>query len=119
LTERQHSIVQALARCTFTPGSTVKRFVRWATEQPVEHEFSDRAAAFLERLAHQYRRQLGSCMAESCDVCAPSLAATARACPACGAMAGKPCRSKGKGWKARDPRLVHAARLHLEQQAKD
>lgn len=113
MTEHQHALAQALARCTFSPGTTAKRFVRWASSQPIERELSDKAAAFLERLGHSYRRQLGRCMAERCDICTrPN--ATARRCPTCGAAPGKPCRAKGKATKrlmARDARLVHAARL--------
>ena len=69
MTARQYALAQALARCTFTPGSTPKRFVRWAASQPRERELSDKAAAFLDRLGHQYRRQLGSCMSEHCERC--------------------------------------------------
>lgn len=62
----------ALERCTFSPGSTPKRFVRWVAgiaRQEPNRELSARAAGFLERLAHSYRRQLGRCMATSCSTC--------------------------------------------------
>lgn len=111
MTDHQHELAQALARCTLPAGSTPKRFVRWASTLPEGYALSPRAAAFLEKLAHAYRRQLGRCMAESCAACAPALKATERPCPACGAPAGKPCRKKSKTRKQFDPRVVHAARL--------
>ena len=107
MTDHQYELAQALARCTFTPGSTEKRFVRWASAQPVARRLSERASAFLERLAHSYRRQIGRCMAESCAICG-------RACPACGAKRGQACNLKGREAKpllSRDKKLVHAARL--------
>lgn len=106
MTEHQHALAQALARCTFSPGTTAKRFVRWVSEQPADRELTSKAATFLERLGHGYRRQLGRCMAENCSACT----VTKRPCPACGAKAGKPCRSKGKRL-ARTAQIVHAARL--------
>jgi hypothetical protein len=69
VTARQYELAQALARCTFSPGTTAKRFARWVSEQPADRELSAKAAAFLERLGHSYRRQLGRCMAENCEVC--------------------------------------------------
>ena len=74
MTAHQHELAQALARCTFTPGSTEKRFVRWAAKQPRERELSAKSIAFLERLAHSY--QLGRCMAENCPTCAAALSGT-------------------------------------------
>ena len=112
MTDHQYELARALARCSFSPGTTVKRFVRWASEQPRERDLTDKAAAFLERLGHSYRKQLGRCMAESCDACN----ATARPCPSCGAPAGKLCRTKGRGSKrVRGSGLVHAARLEGEK----
>jgi hypothetical protein len=69
VTEQQYALAQALGRCSFSPGTTAKRFALWAARQPRERELSDKAAAFLERLGHSYRRQLGRCMASACEVC--------------------------------------------------
>lgn len=62
-------LVDALDRCTFTPGSPPKRFVRWAASTPSDYKFSEKALAWLQRLAHAYRRQLGRCMATTCPEC--------------------------------------------------
>jgi hypothetical protein len=69
VTVRQYALAQALARCKFTPGSTEKRFVSWAAAQPRGRELSAKAAAFLEKLGHSYRRQLGACLSDRCEVC--------------------------------------------------
>lgn len=69
MTARQYQLAQALSRCSFSPGTAVKRFVRWAFDLPKEHVLSDKAAAWLDVLGHSYRRQLGKCMSEKCAVC--------------------------------------------------
>lgn len=72
MTAQQLAIAAALGRCTFSPGTAAKRFARWAADKAANepaYELSAKAAAFLERLAHSYRRQLGRCMAESCTKC--------------------------------------------------
>lgn len=67
-------IAQALAlgACKFTPGSTAKRFVAqmagYATSRP-DYEISPKGTAFLDRLAHQYREQIGRCMSVACVTC--------------------------------------------------
>lgn len=70
-------IAQALAlgRCTFTPGSTAKRFVAWAAgiaASTPERRMSSRGSSMLNRLAHQYRRKLGRCLAVECTKCPPA-----------------------------------------------
>jgi hypothetical protein len=59
----------ALARCRFTPGSTAKRFVTWAHGLKSETPLTPQASAFLDKLAHQYRKQIGTCMSVTCTVC--------------------------------------------------
>jgi len=66
----------ALGACKFTPGSTAKRFVAqmagYARSNP-SYEMSSKAAAFLDRLAHQYRKQIGRCMSVVCATCQPPI----------------------------------------------
>lgn len=74
MTDVQLEQARALGRCAFTPGSAAKRFARWAADlarvQP-DRELTPKAAAFLDRLAHSYRRQIGRCMAIGCTRCKP------------------------------------------------
>ena len=76
MTDVQISQAIALGRCTFSPGSTAKRFVAqmagYALKRPT-YEMSDKASAFLDRLAHQYRKQLGRCMSVACMACSPTI----------------------------------------------
>lgn len=50
--------IQALARCSFYPGSWVKRFVRDVSTYPREKELSEKQAAALAKVAWHYRKQL-------------------------------------------------------------
>jgi hypothetical protein len=75
MTELQIAQARALAKCKFSPGSTEKRFVAWASWNAQNHpefEISAKASAFLSRLAHSYRKQFGRCMARSCAKCPDS-----------------------------------------------
>lgn len=66
---------RALRGCTFTPGSAPKRFVRQLAGKPDDHKLTAKQAAYLNRLAHTYRKQLGRCLAEPCEKCGTSEAA--------------------------------------------
>lgn len=74
MTDVELTQAAALARCSFSPGSTVKRFVGWAaglaTSEPTR-VLTPQATAFLDRLAHQYRKQIGKCMSVACTTCPP------------------------------------------------
>ncbi|HEY1814926.1 MAG TPA: hypothetical protein VGG74_21410 [Kofleriaceae bacterium] len=72
MTETQLAQARALERCKFSPGSTEKRFVRFAAFNASNHpefELSPKAATFLNELAHSYRKQIGRCMATECAKC--------------------------------------------------
>jgi hypothetical protein len=93
MTEVELTQITALAKCTFSPGSTAKAFIRRlasyadvkaeditdriiadATRKYTDaRELSDKERAFLDRLAHQYRKQLGKCMSVACIVCLPQI----------------------------------------------
>lgn len=66
----------ALGRCTFSPGSTTKRFAAWAADMArrnPQRPMTEKGAALLDKLAHQYREQLGRCMSAACTKCAPTI----------------------------------------------
>lgn len=54
----QYTWIQGLQRCKFAPGTTEKRFVRDAQSWPVSKELTEKQAAFLEKTAWRYRKQL-------------------------------------------------------------
>ncbi len=58
----------ALARCSFLPGSWDKRFAR---DMAARTEFSPRQAANIARLAWKYRRQMPAALVPASD---PSVA---------------------------------------------
>jgi hypothetical protein len=58
MTETDYTIIQALARCSFQPGSWTKRFVRDLASKPVEFVLSEKQQAALHRTAWHYRKQL-------------------------------------------------------------
>lgn len=69
MTDVEIAQVTALARCRFSPGSSAKSFVgRLAIREP-SRELSPKESAFLDRLAHQYRKQIGRCMSIACIAC--------------------------------------------------
>lgn len=60
MTSEQRAKVKDLIRCTFLPGSYQKRFVqdlhaRLEDDTPL----SEKQAAYLDKLHHMYRRQIG------------------------------------------------------------
>lgn len=59
VTEEILEKIAALGRCTFQPASYDKRFVRSMESKQVGEELSPKQAAFLDKLTHRYRRQLG------------------------------------------------------------
>lgn len=93
MTDVEIAQISALARCTFSPGSSAKSFViRLAGYAAVDasaltdpairdsvnvrrftnaRELSEKETAFLDKLAHQYRKQLGKCMSVACMACLP------------------------------------------------
>lgn len=62
MTPAQIEAAIALEKCTFLPGSYEKKFARGmaaiATSEP-GRELTDKQLAYLEKLLHRYRRQLG------------------------------------------------------------
>ena len=58
MTDTDYKTIQALARCSFQPGSWVKRFVRDLAAMPVDTVLSDKQLAALNRTAWHYRKQL-------------------------------------------------------------
>lgn len=55
-------MIDALARVTYLPGSADKRFARdMAARKAInpDYEMSERQRAYLRRLVHRYRRQIG------------------------------------------------------------
>jgi hypothetical protein len=54
----QHPIMQALAHVSFAPGTASKRFVRQMASKPADYEYSERATAYVWRIAYIFRRQL-------------------------------------------------------------
>ena len=71
MTEVEQAQLAALAKCTFSPGSTPKMFVKRLTTVDAARVLSAKETAFLDRLAHQYRRQIGRCMSVACVKCNP------------------------------------------------
>ncbi len=51
-------LIQELARCSMSPGTASKRFVRDMASRSAEYELSERAEAYAWRIAFHYRRQL-------------------------------------------------------------
>ena len=102
MTAHQAELALALERCTFSPGSTPKRFVRWAASiarTDPARGLSPKAAAFLELLAHSYRRQLGRCMAERCEKCeAVARAAAATDRRGIALVTIRPCANPGRAY---------------------
>lgn len=66
MTDTEIAQAAALARCKFSPGSSAKRFVNDMASRPASYEMSDKATAFLDQLAHQYRKQIGECLSVAC-----------------------------------------------------
>lgn len=61
VTDGQKRMIAALSYCTFLPGSYPKRFVRdmrWRMENEPDTELSEKQAAYLEKLAWMYRKQI-------------------------------------------------------------
>ncbi|MBD1995183.1 hypothetical protein H6G00_00885 [Leptolyngbya sp. FACHB-541] len=62
MTPAQLEVSKALAGCVFLPGSYEKRFARHmaaiAIEEP-EKSLTEKQLAFLEKMLHRYRNQLG------------------------------------------------------------
>lgn len=76
MTDLELDQITALANCRFSPGSSAKSFVRRLSAILVEpqdvidaRQLSEKEALFLSSLAHQYRKQIGRCMAIDCEVC--------------------------------------------------
>jgi hypothetical protein len=76
VTDIELAQLAALANCRFSPGSSAKSFVRRLSAilaQPQSvidvRELSDKESRFLDSLAHQYRKQVGKCLAADCEVC--------------------------------------------------
>lgn len=58
MTKKQWEMVQALARCTFTPGCWDKRFVRSMHALGKGKPLSEGMKAWLPALYYKYRRQI-------------------------------------------------------------
>jgi len=58
MTEDEIQIAEALARCSFLPGSGPKRFVRQMADRDRNRPLSDRQRAYLWAIAWSWRRQL-------------------------------------------------------------
>lgn len=58
MTETDYKIIQALARCSFQPGSWVKRFAHDLSAYSVDAVLSEKQQAALNRTAWHYRKQL-------------------------------------------------------------
>lgn len=71
MTDVEIAQLAALKRCRFSPGSAAKNFVGRVGDFNTEYELSPKQTAFLDRLAHQYRKQIGKCMAVACLPCNP------------------------------------------------
>lgn len=98
MTDVELAQITALEKCTFSPGSSAKSFVRRlagyagvdadevtainarvgeATRKFTNaRELSDKERDFLDKLAHQYRKQIGKCMSVACVKCAAPIGAT-------------------------------------------
>lgn len=89
MTDVELAQIAALKECKFSPGSSAKSFVhRLAGYAGVKaediadpivadatrkftsaRELSEKETAFLDKLAHQYRKQIGHCMSVACLAC--------------------------------------------------
>lgn len=58
MTDADYRTIQALAHCSFYPGSWVKRFVRDLSTYPREKELTEKQALALAKVAWHYRKQL-------------------------------------------------------------
>jgi hypothetical protein len=58
MSETDYRTIQALARCSFQPGSWPKRFVRDLASYPRDKELTEKQQAALARVAWHYRKQL-------------------------------------------------------------
>jgi hypothetical protein len=58
MTPDEIRIVDALARCSFVPGTTQKRFMRQLVGRERSRSLSDRQRAYLWAIAWSWRRQL-------------------------------------------------------------
>lgn len=58
MTESDYRTIQALARCSFQPGSWPKRFVRDLASYPPDKDLTEKQQAALARVAWHYRKQL-------------------------------------------------------------
>jgi len=64
MTADEIAIVQALSRCSFTPGTAVKRFIRTTADRDTSKPMTEKGRAFLWKIAWSYRRQLSKDMVE-------------------------------------------------------
>lgn len=69
MTDVELAQLGALKECSFSPGSTAKAFIRKLRDLDPLHDLTDKQTISLDSLAHQYRRQIGRCMSESCFKC--------------------------------------------------
>lgn len=60
----QHELIQALAGCTYAPGTWSKRFVRDVASLPHDKELTAKQEACAWRLAYTFRRQMPRSIAE-------------------------------------------------------
>ena len=58
MTESQFDLIQRLSKCTFSPASFDKRFMRDISSYAIGMNLSAKQAAYLEILHYRYRRQL-------------------------------------------------------------
>lgn len=58
--ELDYKTIQALSRCSFPPGTWVKRFVGSLAGYPPERALSEKQREALSKVAWTYRRQLGA-----------------------------------------------------------
>jgi hypothetical protein len=72
MTDAELAQVRRLACCTFSPGSTAKRFIHdmagLAVLLPMT-TLTPKQQRYLNGLAHSYRKQLGRCLAIDCERC--------------------------------------------------
>ncbi len=69
MTDLEIAQVKALAPCRFAPASSAKSFINRLAIREMSRELSPKESAFLDRLAHQYRKQIGRCMSIACVAC--------------------------------------------------
>ncbi|MCZ2074141.1 MAG: hypothetical protein LC130_03970 [Bryobacterales bacterium] len=58
MTNEHYEALRYLVRCTFLPGSYVKRFVNDLFYKPIDTELTEKQAAYLDKVTWQYRKQL-------------------------------------------------------------